>query len=124
PFYCTPPAVVDVVILNPTLEDLAMGTPSAKILSKAEASQNQKASTSGATLSHVSKRTRSVLTQSFGSTTRSSLFFDNSDDESDDDGTAYVEIPLVTPIRSAVVIPSSGNQGGSSAAPVAEGPGT
>ncbi|GKC82627.1 hypothetical protein Tco_1138344 [Tanacetum coccineum] len=33
------------------------------------------------------------------------------DDESDDDD-ACVEIPLVTPLRSAAVIPSSGNQGG------------
>ncbi|GJU85534.1 hypothetical protein Tco_1293080 [Tanacetum coccineum] len=120
PFYCTPPAAVDAVILNPTLEDLAMGTPSAKIFDKAEASQKRKASTSGATSSHVSKHTRSALAQSFGSTTRPSLFLDNFDDESDDDGTDYVEISLVTPIRSAVVIPSSGNQGGSSTTPVAE----
>ncbi|GKE35300.1 hypothetical protein Tco_1454622, partial [Tanacetum coccineum] len=46
-----------------------------------------------------------------------------SDDESDGDD-ACVEILLVTPIRSAAVIPSSGNHGGSSAAPAAEGPDT
>ncbi|GKE75374.1 hypothetical protein Tco_1537415, partial [Tanacetum coccineum] len=40
-----------------------------------------------------------------------SLFVDNSDEESDDDDNAYVEIPLVTPIRSATIIPSLGNQG-------------
>ncbi|GJR37619.1 hypothetical protein Tco_1213303 [Tanacetum coccineum] len=44
----------------------------------------------------------------------------NSDDESDDDGDACVEIPLVTPIRFVTVIPSSGNQDGSSVAPIAE----
>nr|GFB77769.1 hypothetical protein [Tanacetum cinerariifolium] len=38
PFYCTPPAVADTVIPNPTLEDLAVGTPSSKILTKAGAS--------------------------------------------------------------------------------------
>ncbi|GJX27134.1 hypothetical protein Tco_0233430 [Tanacetum coccineum] len=66
---------------------------------------------------------RSALAQSSGSTTRPSLFVDNSDDGSDDDD-ACVEIPLVTPIHSAAVIPSLRNQGGSSAAPAAEGPGT
>ncbi|GKA52440.1 hypothetical protein Tco_0745755 [Tanacetum coccineum] len=81
PFYGTPPAFIDAVIPDPTLEDLAVGTPSAKILAKAEVSLNN--------------------------TTRPSLFMDNSDDESDDDGNACVEIPLVTPIRSAAVIPSS-----------------
>ncbi|GKB03815.1 hypothetical protein Tco_0831958 [Tanacetum coccineum] len=96
--YCTPPATVHTVIPDPTPEDLAVGIPSAKILAKAEASQKRKASTSGATLSHVAKRT------------------------SDDDDDACVEIMLVTPIRSAIVIPSLGNQGGSSAAPTAEGP--
>ncbi|GKG21351.1 hypothetical protein Tco_0383946, partial [Tanacetum coccineum] len=89
PFYCTPPDVVDV---------------------------KRKASTSGATSSHVAKRTRSALAQSTGSTTRPSLF-EGDDDESDDDDDACVEILLVTPLRSTVVIPSSGNQGGSSAAP-------
>nr|GEX98596.1 hypothetical protein [Tanacetum cinerariifolium] len=117
PFYCTPPAAVDAVIPNPTLEDLVVGTPSSKILVKAEASQKRKASTSGATSSHVVKRTRSALAQSSGSTTLLSLFVGN-DDESDD---ACFEILLVTPLRFAVVISSLGNQGGSSAAPIAEG---
>ncbi|GKC79398.1 hypothetical protein Tco_1130172 [Tanacetum coccineum] len=97
PFYCTPPAAVDVVIPDPTPKDLAIGTPNSKIVVKGEASQKRKASTSGATLSHVAKRT--------------------SDDDDDD---ACVEILLVTPLRSAVVIPSSGNQGESSAALTAE----
>ncbi|GKA45602.1 hypothetical protein Tco_0738398, partial [Tanacetum coccineum] len=123
-FYCTPPAVADAVIPDPTPEDLAIGTPSSKILAKAEASQKRKATTSGATSSHVAKHTRSSLDQSFGSTTLPSLFMDNSDDGSDDDDDSCVKIPLVTPIRSATVIPSSGNQGGSSAAPTAEGPNT
>ncbi|GJQ99249.1 hypothetical protein Tco_0522234 [Tanacetum coccineum] len=94
PFYCTPLAVAEAVIPDPALEDLAVGTPSFKIVAKAEASQKQKASTSG------------------------------DDDESDDDDDAFVEIPLVTPLRSAAVIPSSGNQGGSFVAPTAEGSNT
>ncbi|GKB78129.1 hypothetical protein Tco_0945024, partial [Tanacetum coccineum] len=71
PFYCTPPADVDTVILDPTLADLTVGTPNVKILTKAEASQRKKASTSSVTSSHVAKRT------------------------SDDDDDACVEIPLV-----------------------------
>ncbi|GKA09205.1 hypothetical protein Tco_0688536 [Tanacetum coccineum] len=66
----------------------------------------------------------SALAQSSGSTTHPSLFVDDSDDGSDDDDDddddACVEIPLVTPLRSAVVIPSLGNQGGSFVAPAAE----
>ncbi|GJS24518.1 hypothetical protein Tco_0453150 [Tanacetum coccineum] len=120
PLYYTPPAAADAVIPDPTLEDLAVGTPSSKILSKAEASQKQKASTSGATSSHVAKHTRSVLAQSSGSTTHPSLFVGDSNDESDGDDDACVEIPLVTPIRSAAVIPSSRNQGESSTTPAAE----
>ncbi|GJT82108.1 hypothetical protein Tco_1056450 [Tanacetum coccineum] len=117
PFFCTPPAAADAVILDPTLEDLAVGIPSSKIVAKAEASQKQKASTSGATSSHVAKRTRSALAQSSGSTTRLSLFVGNDDDD------ACIEISLVTPLCSAVVIPSSRNQGGSFVAP-AEGSNT
>ncbi|GKC96502.1 hypothetical protein Tco_1161944 [Tanacetum coccineum] len=78
----------------------------------------RKASTSGATSSHVANRTRSALVQSSGSTTRPSLFVGD-DDESNDD--ACVEIPLVTPLRSATVIPSSENQSGSSVAPTSKG---
>ncbi|GKF40488.1 hypothetical protein Tco_0120549, partial [Tanacetum coccineum] len=44
--------------------------------------------------------------------------------ESDDDNDACYEIPIVTPIRSAAVIPSSWNQGGGSTALAAEGPNT
>ncbi|GKD05238.1 hypothetical protein Tco_1180212, partial [Tanacetum coccineum] len=100
PFYCTPTAVADAVIQYPTPEDLTVGTPSAKILAKAEASQKRKVSTSGATSSHVAKRT------------------------SDGDDDACVEISLVTPLCSTDVIPSSGNQGRSSTAPAAKGPNT
>ncbi|GJT26211.1 hypothetical protein Tco_0906486 [Tanacetum coccineum] len=115
PFYYTPPAAADTVISDPTPADLAAGTHSAKVLAKGEAFQKRKASTSGATSSHVAKCTRSALAQSSGSTTRPSLFV------GDDDDDACVEILLVTPLRSAAVIPSSGNQGGSFATPTAEG---
>nr|GEV78405.1 hypothetical protein [Tanacetum cinerariifolium] len=77
PFYCTPPVAANVVILKPTPEDLAAGTPSSKILAKAEASQKQKASTSGVASSYVAKRTRSSLAQSSGSTTQPSVFADS-----------------------------------------------
>ncbi|GJV56525.1 hypothetical protein Tco_1457530 [Tanacetum coccineum] len=87
--------------------------------------QKQKASTSGATSGHVAKRTRSALAQSSSSTTCHSLFIGGSDDKSDgDDDDACVKIPLVTPLRSFDVIPSLGNQGGSSAALAAEGSNT
>ncbi|GKA58001.1 hypothetical protein Tco_0757189 [Tanacetum coccineum] len=124
PFYCTPLAAADVVIPNPTLEDLAIGTPSSKIVAKAEASHKRKASTSGAALSHVAKRTRSALAQLSGSTTRPNLFVGDSDDESDGDDDACVEIPLVTPLRSAAMIPPLWNQGRSSVAPTAKGSNT
>ncbi|GJW87705.1 hypothetical protein Tco_0163045 [Tanacetum coccineum] len=87
-FLCLPEWTANVVILDPTPKDLAVSTPSSKILAKAEASQKRKASASGATLSHVAKRTRSALDQSSGSTTRPSLFVgddDGSDDDDDDD---------------------------------------
>ncbi|GKD06550.1 hypothetical protein Tco_1181524, partial [Tanacetum coccineum] len=102
---------------DPTLKDLVASTPSSNIVAKAEASQKRKASTSGATSSHVAKRTRSALAQSSSSTTRPSLFVGD-DDEIDD---ACVEITLITPLHSAAVIPSLGNQGRSFAAPTAEG---
>ncbi|GKE78796.1 hypothetical protein Tco_1544916, partial [Tanacetum coccineum] len=122
PFYCTPLAATDVVIPDPTLEDLAAGTPSSKIVAKPEASQKRKASTSGATSSHVIKRTRYALAQSSSSTTRPILFVGDDDEiDNDDDDDACVKITLVTPLRSAAMIPSLGNQGGSSTAPTAEG---
>ncbi|GJR27149.1 hypothetical protein Tco_1103381 [Tanacetum coccineum] len=124
PFYCTPLAAVDVVIPEPAPEDLAVCTPSSKIVAKAKASQKRKASTSGAASSHVAKRTRSALAQSSSSITRPNLFVGDSDDESDGDDDACVEIPLVTRLCSAAVIPPSGNQGRSSDAPAAEGSNT
>ncbi|GJS47331.1 hypothetical protein Tco_0597452 [Tanacetum coccineum] len=125
PFYCTPPTAVEAVIPNPTSEELAVGTPSFKIVAKAEASQKRKASTSSAASSHVAKRTRSALAQSSGSTTHPSLFVgDDNESDDDDDDDACVEIPLVTPLHSAAVIPFSGNQGGSSVAPTTEGSNT
>ncbi|GJY27594.1 hypothetical protein Tco_0403361 [Tanacetum coccineum] len=92
PFYCTPPAAVEAVILDPPPEDLAVGTPSFKIIAKAEASQKRKACTSGAASSHIAKRTRSTLAQSSGSTTHPSLFV--GDDDGSDDDDACVEIPF------------------------------
>ncbi|GKB98549.1 hypothetical protein Tco_0984686 [Tanacetum coccineum] len=123
-FLCLPEWTADAVILDPTLEDLAIGTPSSKILAKAEALQKRKASTSGATSSHVAKRSRSALAQLSGSTTHPSLFIGDSNDESDGDDDACGEIPLVTLLRSIIVNPSSGNQGRSSNAPDAEGSNT
>nr|GEV53189.1 hypothetical protein [Tanacetum cinerariifolium] len=79
--YCTPPTAVDAVIPGLTPNDLAVGTSSSKIVAKVEASQKRKASTSGATLSHVAKRTRSALAQSSGSTTRPSLFVGDDDEK-------------------------------------------
>ncbi|GJV17514.1 hypothetical protein Tco_1362837 [Tanacetum coccineum] len=119
PLYCTSPADVDAAISNPTSEDLTAGNPSAKVVAKSEASQKRKASTFGATSSHVSKYTRSALAQSSGSTTHPNPFAENSDDESNDD--ACVEISFVTLIRFAIVIPSSWNRSRGSAAPAAEG---
>nr|GEV77402.1 hypothetical protein [Tanacetum cinerariifolium] len=58
PFYCTPHPTADTIILDPTPADLTVGTPSAKILAKTESSHKRKAFTSGATSSHVAKRTR------------------------------------------------------------------
>nr|GEV31511.1 hypothetical protein [Tanacetum cinerariifolium] len=60
PFYYTPPAAIDAAISNPTPDDLAVGNPSAKVVAKAKASQNRKASTSRATSSHVAKHTRDI----------------------------------------------------------------
>ncbi|GJR45035.1 hypothetical protein Tco_1313138 [Tanacetum coccineum] len=84
PFYCTPPTATDAVIPDPTPEELAVSSPSAK-------------------------RTRSIVPQSSGSTTRPNLFADNSGAKSDDDDACY-EILVVTPIHSTAVIPPSGNQ--------------
>ncbi|GKD36197.1 hypothetical protein Tco_1251706 [Tanacetum coccineum] len=114
PFYCTPPVAADVVIPEPAPEDLVVGTPSSKIIAKAEASQKRKDSTSGADSSRVAKRTRYALAQSSGSTTRSNLFVGDFDDESDGDDDACVEIPLaLTPegkgiMLDDVVAPSGG----------------
>nr|GEW69860.1 hypothetical protein [Tanacetum cinerariifolium] len=73
PFYYTLPVAADAIILDPTLEDLAIGTASSKILAKAEASQKRKASTSGATLSHVAKRTTVTYKQTGASRTTERL---------------------------------------------------
>ncbi|GJW01274.1 hypothetical protein Tco_1556525 [Tanacetum coccineum] len=56
-FYYTPLTAANAAIPDPTLEDLAASTPSAKVLAKAEASMKQKVFTSGASSSHVAKRT-------------------------------------------------------------------
>ncbi|GJZ88134.1 hypothetical protein Tco_0659916 [Tanacetum coccineum] len=98
PFYCTPPVAADVVIPDHTLEDLAVGTPSSKIVAKAKASQKRKASTSGTISSYVAKRT-----------------------SDDDDDVVCVKILLVTPLCFTAAIPSLGNQGMISTTPTAEG---
>nr|GEV97015.1 hypothetical protein [Tanacetum cinerariifolium] len=54
------------------------------------------------------------------STTRPSLFVGDDDESNDDDDDACVEISLDTLLRSAAVIHSSGNQGGSFATPATE----
>ncbi|GJY85491.1 hypothetical protein Tco_0499517 [Tanacetum coccineum] len=116
PFCCTPPAAAEAVIPNPTSEDLAVGTPSFKIVAKAEASQKRKASTFGVASSHVAKRTRSALAQSSGSTTLPSLFVGDDDESDDDDDDACVEIQLAltpkvkgpTMIDEEIAPPSSG----------------
>ncbi|GKC83879.1 hypothetical protein Tco_1139596, partial [Tanacetum coccineum] len=100
-----PLAAADVAIPDPTLEDLVAGTSNAKVMAKFESSKKRKALLSGAAPSHVAKFTRSAMAQSSGSTTRPNLFATDSDDESDDDEDAW-------------------NQGGGSAAPIAEGSST
>nr|GEW02692.1 hypothetical protein [Tanacetum cinerariifolium] len=89
--------------VRPTLQKLSF-----YCTSPAAADAKQKASTSGATSSHVAKRTNSALAQSSDSTTQPSLFAGD-DDESDDDD-ACMEIPLVTPFHFAAVIHSSRKQ--------------
>ncbi|GJR87681.1 hypothetical protein Tco_0211692 [Tanacetum coccineum] len=96
-FCCTPPATADAVIPDPTPEDLAIGTPSSNIV---------------------------CLGSIIYSTTRPSLFVGDDDEIDDDDDDACVEISLVTPLHSVVVIPSSGNQGGSFVPSAAEGSNT
>ncbi|GKA79490.1 hypothetical protein Tco_0786086 [Tanacetum coccineum] len=93
-------------------EDLAAATPSTKFLAKAEASKKQRASTSRAASSQVAKRTRSAMAHSSRSFARPNLFDDNDSDgeESDDVDDACVDIPLITHIRSAAMIPIGGNQ--------------
>nr|GEV19793.1 hypothetical protein [Tanacetum cinerariifolium] len=115
PFYRTPPVTADVVILKPTPEDVAAGTPSFKILAKAKASHKRKASTSGATSGHVAKRTRSTLAQSPGSTTRPNLFVGDSDNENGRSSAALAaEVSHIQDSRGKgimvndVVVPSGG----------------
>ncbi|GJY97045.1 hypothetical protein Tco_0513955, partial [Tanacetum coccineum] len=112
PFYCTLAAAVDVVVPDPTPEELAVRNPSVKVIDKAEASQKRKASTFSSASGHVAKRARSAVAQSSGSTTHPNLFVDDSGVESDDDDDedACYEILIFTPICSTVVIPPSGNQ--------------
>nr|GEV12635.1 hypothetical protein [Tanacetum cinerariifolium] len=56
-FYCTHVAPANAIISNLTPKDLVVGTPSAKVIAKPEASQKQNAYTSSATSSHVAKHT-------------------------------------------------------------------
>ncbi|GJT23131.1 hypothetical protein Tco_0893068 [Tanacetum coccineum] len=59
-FLCLPEWTGAEVQEEPHLDDHAVGTPSSKILAKAEASQKRKASTSGATSRHVTKCTSDI----------------------------------------------------------------
>ncbi|GKB96250.1 hypothetical protein Tco_0982387, partial [Tanacetum coccineum] len=97
-------------ILDYMLDRFAASNPCAKVVAKAEASQKQKTYTFDAASSYVAKRTRSTMAQVSGSATRPNLFADDSGAECDDDNDACYEILLVTPIHSATVIPSLGNQ--------------
>ncbi|GKG18176.1 hypothetical protein Tco_0372474, partial [Tanacetum coccineum] len=76
PFYCTPHAVAEAVIPDPTIEDLAVGTLVSRLLLRLK----------------LPKSERPLLL-----------------------------VPLRAMLLSALVIPSSGNQGGSFVAPTAEG---
>nr|GEU86630.1 hypothetical protein [Tanacetum cinerariifolium] len=91
-----PPAVFDVAIPNPTLEGLVASTPNAKVCNG------------------------TIIWKYYPTY----LFAADSNEESDDNKDACVEIPIITPIRSAIVIPTQGNHGRGSAAPVVKGPST
>nr|GEW46781.1 reverse transcriptase domain-containing protein [Tanacetum cinerariifolium] len=112
PFYCTPPATVDAVIPDPAPKDLAVGTPSSKIVAVSP------------------KITEYQLADMFTKALSEDRFkylirrIGDSDDESVGDDDACVEIQLVTPLCSAAVIPPSGNQGWSFAVPATEGSNT
>nr|GEW28151.1 hypothetical protein [Tanacetum cinerariifolium] len=124
PFYCTHPATADSIYPDSTPKNLAAGTPSAKVIAKAEASKKQKASLFGMALSYVPKHNRFAMDQLSRSTSWANLFADNTDVESDDDEDACVEIPLVTSIYSTTVIPIGGSQARGSVPPTAEDPST
>nr|GEW07039.1 hypothetical protein [Tanacetum cinerariifolium] len=109
-----PPAAADVAIPDPTLKDLAVGTPSVKVMAKAEAFKKRKASTFGSALSHVAKRTRLATAHSPGSTSCPSLFVQDTNDDESDNEDACFEIPLIIPIQYAATIPTKGNQSGGS----------
>ncbi|GJS30858.1 hypothetical protein Tco_0491478 [Tanacetum coccineum] len=80
-----PPVAIDAAIPDPTPKDLAAGTPSAKVMAKAEASKKQKSSTFSATPSIIAKRTRSAMAQSYEDTSRPNLFVRDDYDDDDDD---------------------------------------
>ncbi|GJS31871.1 hypothetical protein Tco_0492491 [Tanacetum coccineum] len=98
PFYCTPPAAADPVIPEPAPKDLAVGTLVPKLLLRLKLLRSE----------------RPLLLVPLQAMLLSS--------DVDDD--ACVEIPLVTPLRSAAVIPPSRNHGRSFVAPAAEGSNT
>nr|GEV36639.1 hypothetical protein [Tanacetum cinerariifolium] len=114
--------IYDFLCIPEWIEDLAVVTPSVRVIAKAKASQKRKASTSGAASGHVAKCTMPALAQSSGSITHPRLFSKSEDNDDDDD--ACVEIPLVTLIRFVADTPSLGNQGRSYIAPTAKGPST
>ncbi|GJS31290.1 hypothetical protein Tco_0491910 [Tanacetum coccineum] len=93
----TPPAAADVAISDPTPKDLTAGTPSVKVMAKAEAFNKRKAFTFGSALSHVSMCTRSTTAYSSGSTSRSSLFVQDTNDDESDDENSCIEIRCLFP---------------------------
>ncbi|GJV13441.1 hypothetical protein Tco_1354982 [Tanacetum coccineum] len=95
-FLCLPEWTVAEVQEERHHVDLVVGTPSTKVLAKADSLKKRKALLFGVASSHVAKRTRSAMSQSSGSTTRPSLFNVGSDEESEDDEDSCVEIPLIT----------------------------
>ncbi|GKG23474.1 hypothetical protein Tco_0391510, partial [Tanacetum coccineum] len=93
PFYCTLPTATDAVIPDPTPEELAVSSPSAKVIAKVKLPRSKKPL--------LLVLLRAILL---------------SVPESDDDDGACYEILVVTPIRSTAVITPSRNQGEGSGA--------
>ncbi|GJU64864.1 hypothetical protein Tco_1246699, partial [Tanacetum coccineum] len=126
PFYCTVVDAAGSSIPEPTTDELTATVPDTKVLAKAKKSKKRKASTFGTASSQVTKRTRSSMAHAASGSARKSLFDESSDDkvgkvdvQDDEQDDYYVEIPLVTPIWSATMLPFEVNQGGENSIPSA-----